>query len=325
MRRSRRSLPRLFTPVTQKDELPPVNARVEVAQQSEIRELVQAFKTHPQDLAVLDVALAERVHQPLWPTTLPLTLNALGSVFTCAYNINLAGLMVVERGHLAARLRLLAVLPDLRRKGIGYKMLLTAEQLARQRKLSWVWMEIPADNKLATRIALKAGYKRYLPQHLRNESSKPFAIRPADVYLEPLAAKAAPSAIKKAMRAELALGDAWAQPMVESELLPHVLIPTGPTWLCKTSANGDEVGVVHLSGTRTQPAMSLWLDAALWGTALELSIFKSALDTLLRVPRNIDLRLGSSAHLRKSAAQFKALGFVPVMEQRVIFVKALAA
>ena len=298
--------------------LPP-SAQVLIGRMNDVRDVLKALS--PEDIVALDSALEERVRASLWRTTLPIALNTLGSVFVCSYNVEPAGLLVVERSVIAARIRVLAIPPDMRRLRIASKMLHTVERTVANRKLRWLWMEVPSANVAAVRCALTAGYKRYLPQYLHRDGGGLLPIRAEGVTLELLDEKSAAPAIKKAAEVEAELGDAWAQEFILGELLPHVVRPPGKTWLCY--AGKHAVGIAHLGGTRAHPSVWLWLDQHAWNSKAELSIFKAVLDTLVRVPQQIDLRFGSGDHVRASAAQFKALGFMPKMEDRVVFAKHL--
>ena len=298
--------------------LPP-SAQVLIGRIGDVRNVLKSLS--PEDVTALDSALEERVRSPLWRTTLPVALNTLGSVFVCSYNVEPAGLLVVERSGIAARVRVLAVPPDMRRLRIASKMLHAVEKAVADRKLRWLWMDVPSANAAAVRCALTAGYKRYLPQYLHRDGGGLLPIRADGVSLELLDEKSAATSIKKAAEVEAELGDAWAHELVVTELLPRIAAPAGKTWLCY--AGQHDVGIAHLGGTRTHPTVWLWLDQHAWNTEAELSIFKTVLDTLVRVPQHIDLRFGSGDHVRASAARFKALGFKPVMEERVVFAKRI--
>ncbi len=298
--------------------LPP-SAQVLIGRIADVRDVLKALA--PEDVTVLDSSLEERVRSPLWRTTLPIALNTLGSVFVCSYNVEPAGLLVVERSGMAARIRVLAVPPDMRRLHIASKMLHEVEKAVADRKLHWLWMDVPSANAAAVRCALTAGYKRYLPQYLHRDGGGLLPLRADGVSLELLDEKSAATSIKKAAEVEAELGDAWAHELIVGELLPRIVTPAGKTWLCY--AGQHDVGIAHLGGTRSHPSVWLWLDQHAWNTEAELSIFKAVLDTLVRVPQHIDLRFGSGDHVRASAAQFKALGFKPMMEQRVVFAKKI--
>ena len=305
---------------SRKRDLPP-SAQVFIGRVNDVRDVLKTLQ--PEDLTVLDTTLEERVRTPLWRTALPLALNTLGSVFVCSYNVEPAGLLVVERSSIAARIRVLAIAPDMRRLRIASKMLHEVEKAVADRDLRWLWMEVPAANDAAVRCALTAGYRRYLPQYLRRDLSGLLPLRADGVALELLDEKTAANLIKKAAEVEAGLGDAWAQELIVSELLPRYVVPPGKTWLCY--AGKRDVGIVHLGGNRAHPTVWLWLDEPMWNTDVELSLFKAVLDTLVRVPQSIDLRLGSGDHLRASAVRFKALGFAPVLEAHGVFAKRIEA
>ena len=298
--------------------LPP-SAQVLGGRMNDVRDVLKVLA--PEDLTVLDVSLEERVRAPLWRSTLPIFLNTLGSVFVCSYNVEPAGVLVVERSSIAARIRVLAVPPDLRRLRIASKMLHTIEKTVADRKLGWLWMELPSANTVAVRCALVAGYKRYLPQYLHRDGGGLLPLRADGVALELLDENSTVSAIKQAAEVEAEVGDAWAYDLILSELLPRVIAPVGKTWRCY--AGQQDMGIAHLGGTRAHPSVWLWLHPRDWNTEAELSIFKAVLDTLVRVPQQIDLRFGSGDHVHASAARFKALGFKPAMEARVVFAKKI--
>ena len=311
--------------------LPP-SAHIGIASQSDVRAILKVLK--PLDLTVLEPALESRLQSALWRTTFPMVLPTLGSVFMCNYNVEPAGLMVVERSQATARIRLLAVAPDLRRKNIASKMLHDLEPLVASRQLHWLWAEIPSDNLPATRLALSSGYRRYQPQFLRRDVPTMLHVRPEGVALEPLGERGVVRAVTTAMQVEAEAGDPWALELIEAELIQRIVVPAGQTYVCFVQGNGAavrtngdqnlrEVGLAHLSTTNVHTTLRLWLDQDMWGSAAELALIKTLLNTLLRVPPVIDVRLGSGGHLRASAPNLKALGFVPMLEPRIIFAKRL--
>ena len=319
-------------PLPQRHKVLPPSAHVSVASQSDVRAILKVLK--PADLTVLEPALEGRLQGGLWRTTLPIVLPTLGSVFTCNYNVEPAGLMVVERRQVTANIRLLAVAPDLRRRGIATKMLRDLEPLVRSRHLRWLWTEVPSDNAPATRLALSTGFRRVQPQFLRRDVPTLLQVSSevvAGVAIELLDPRGVARAVTTAMQTEVQEGDAWVQELLEIELFQRMTLPVGDTYVCfarAEAASGDrklgEVGLAHLSGTKQHTTIHLWLDQAMWGQPAELGLLKLLLNTVLGVPRLLDVRLGSSGHLRASADSFKAVGFAPVIEPRVVFAKRLA-
>jgi hypothetical protein len=68
--------------------------------------------------------------------------------------------------------------------------------------------------------------------------------------------------------------------------------------------------------------VTLWLDQPVWNTPVEVAALKCVLDRIESEPARLDVRFGSTSHLRASAGHFKALHFEPVMEERVLFARA---
>lgn len=314
----------------QRQKTLPPSAHIGIASQSDVRAILKILK--PQDLTLLEPALESRMQSGLWRTTLPIVLPTLGSVFACNYNVEPAGVMVVERSQTTARIRMFAVAPDLRRKRIASKMLHDLEPLVASRHLHWLWAEIPSDNVPATKLALSAGFRRYQPQFLRRDVPTMLHLSPEGVTIEPLDEQGVERAVTTAMQVEAEAGDPWALELIEAELIQRLVVPAGQTYVCFVQAEaGDrgqgwhEMGLAHLNTVNGHATIRLWLDQDLWGSAAELALLKTLLNTLLRVPRVIDVRMGSGGHLRASAPQLKALGFAPVLEPRVIFAKRLTS
>lgn len=270
----------------------------------------------------LDPTLGSWLSRPFGREALiNVVLPAAGSTYICQLNIESVGMLVVERSKTAAYVRALVVAPDMRRRGIAHTLLLELEQLVLRRDLAWVWMEIPSANVAATKCALVQGYRRFRPQFLRRENNTLMTIRAEGVQLERLSPEYAASQIPEAQLTETRLGDAWAHDLIESDLLPRLTPPEGMAWAC--IVDGQDVGVLHLSGPKHEPCIWLWLDAYVWNTPLEIALVKTALDTLNTVPHRIDVHFGSEGHLRASVAAFKTLGFKPMLEARVLMLKRL--
>ncbi len=275
------------------------------------------------DLSQLDRGVGRWMWLPLGRLLTAATLPLAGSAFVCLYNIEPAGLSLIRRIHNTARILALAVAPDLRRKGLARAMLQDAIARAITRRISWLWMIVPSANTAATRCALRCGFKRYRPQFLRREGKTLISAHAHDVMLYEVRGEAAGQAIAQWLAAEVDAGDAWIKELLETELLPWALPDAGRTWRC--SIYGREVGCAHLGGDAQRPVVTLWLDPEMWNTAEEMAVLKAVVDTQIDLPPALDVVLGSEGHLRASAARYKAIGFAPMLHEKVIFARPLNA
>ena len=273
------------------------------------------------DMAQLDPSLGASMEKPLGRELLAARLPVADSAYICLYNLEPSGLIVLRRSRIAAQIRALAVSPDLRRKGLARSMLNEAERRVRVRGLRWLWMRVPSDNVPATKCALACGFRRYRPQFLRCGQGKLIPAGGYHTHLETVGGDEAANVMTQWYGTEVACGDAWVLPLIEAELLPLLLPQSGQVWRCLV--NGREAGCVHVIGPQTHPVVSLWLDQAVWNTSEETECLRSALSTFAELPPALDVWLGSEGHLRASVGRFKALGFQPLLDERVYFVRGL--
>jgi GNAT superfamily N-acetyltransferase len=303
--------------------MPTLGAQVVPARLLELRRLLQDLEA--EDLSALDASFGGWMSRPLGREALAsVVLPAAGSLYLCLLNFEPAGLILLERGKIAARVRALAVAPDLRRRGLARTMLEEAEALALDRGLSWLWMSLPPANDIATRCALACGFRRYRPQFLRRERGAALPIAARQVRAELLDAGEAKAQLAHWLVVEAEAGDAWCAEMAQNDLMPCVLPRSDEGKVFLLVSGAEEVGVAHLAGDRAHTTMTLHLDQHLWNTPREFALFKAVLDTLSDVPARIDLVLGSSGHLRASVVKYKALGFRPVLFERAMMVKLIA-
>jgi hypothetical protein len=117
----------------------------------------------------------------------------------------------------------------------------------------------------------------------------------------------------------LANGDAWAEPLVQDELMPVMLPTSGTAWSCMQ--RDEEIGCIHMVQNDQRTAISLWLTPVYWATSTELACLRALFGQLAHVPQQMDVRLGSEGHLRAAAAMYKAQRFTLAMEERVVLIK----
>ena len=273
------------------------------------------------DMSQLDPSLGAGMDRPLGREVLATRLPIIDSSYVCLFNLEPSGVIVLHRSRVAARIRALAVSPDQRRKGLARTMLLDAEERARERGMEWLWMLVPSSNAAATRCAQACGYRRYRPQYLHRGIGRTLTIETRSVYLQPIGSADVSRFVAHWFNVALNQGDAWAQPLVDEELLPLVLPMEGQAWSCMI--NGREAGCAHMAGPYEHPSISLYLDQDMWNTAEETACLRAVLSTLHELPPEVDLWLGSGGHLRASVSHYKALGFKPVLSEWVTFVKNL--
>ncbi|PJF48731.1 MAG: hypothetical protein CUN48_01930 [Candidatus Thermofonsia Clade 3 bacterium] len=300
--------------------MPTIGAQVVPARIMELRHLLTQLDAD--DVGALDESLGQWMRRPLGREALAgMVLPVSGSTYMCMLNFEPAGLMLIERGNVAARIRLLAVAPDLRRRGLARTMLERAESIVRQAGLRWVWMAVPSDNLPATRCALACGYRRYRPQFMRRQLGHALPIRADRARVEPLAGREANAQLRYWVGVAAHQGDAWCSDLVQADLLPWhtALLNGGQIYLLIRPP--DEVGVAHLRGGPAHCVITLWLDQALWSTPYEMQVLKAVLDAAADASSTLDVELGSGGHLRASAPAYKALGFKPMLRERVIMAK----
>lgn len=297
-------------------------AHLIAANAPELRRLLRELQ--PEDLAALDPDLGAWMRRPLGREALAVAvLPALGSTFLVMLNLEIGGLLALERGEVAAHVRALAVAPDLRRRGLARAMLALIEPYARERDVRWLWMSISADNAAATRCALRNGYRRFRPQYMLRERGGVLNLRNTELRLERLDEGRALDEVARWIEFEAEAGDAWCAELAQADLLKW-LAPHGGTYSLILRGDRD-IGLAHAqSGEHTGTArITLWLEPEWWGGQHEREALKATLDMLVDMPQRVELAFGSGGHLRASAESFKALGFSPALFERVIFVKPL--
>jgi GNAT superfamily N-acetyltransferase len=285
----------------------------------ELRRLLADLSTD--DLGMLDESLGGWMNRPLGREALAsVVLPAAGSSFLCLMNTDAAGLMVIERGKVGARVRALAVSPDFRRRGLARTMLEAADAFIAEAGLNWLWMQVPASNTPATACALSSGYRRYRPQFLRRERVGLMSLALGHAHVEALQAKDAGQLVTQWAVTAARQGDAWCSELASQDLLP-LSYPRdeGTSYLLVSGA--DEVGVAHFGGDDAQRRLWLWLDESIWNTPREMNVLKAVLDTLGEVPPALEIEFGSAGHLRASLEAYKSLGFKPALRDAVVMAK----
>ena len=302
--------------------MPTIGAQVVPARMVELRRLIRQFDAA--DLVALDESLSGWLSRPLIRETVAgVALSIAGSVYLCMFNLELAGLMLIERGQLAARIRALAVVPDLRRRGLARTMLEAAEALARQAGLRWLWMTTPSDNLPATRCALVCGYRRYRPQFMRRQLPYALPVRVERARVEPLVGQEAEQQLLHWLDVAARQGDPWCSELAKADLFAWNTAKLNGGVLYLLVSAPHEVGLAYVRQEPSRCVVTLWLDRALWNTPRELHVLKAVLDTLADAPPVLDVEFGSGGHLRASAPSYKALGFRPVLYDRVVMIKKI--
>jgi GNAT superfamily N-acetyltransferase len=300
--------------------MPTLGAQVVPAKLLELRRLLQDLDAA--DLGVLDESLGEWMNRPLGREALAtVVLPAAGSTYVCLLNFESAGLIVLERGKVAARIRALAVAPDLRRRGVARTLLEATNDFAREAGLRWLWMPVPSSNTPATSCGLACDFRRYRPQFLRREHPGILSLKPGRAHAERLEGDEAQAQLMTWTRAAAEQGDAWCSEVAKADLFSWSRPNEGEGKVYLLVSNTDEVGVAHVVGEALHPRVTLWLDRALWNTPRETNVLKSVLDTLAEAPPAIDLEFGSGGHLRTSVTAYKSLGFRPIVRREVVMVR----
>ncbi|MCS6848050.1 MAG: GNAT family N-acetyltransferase [Anaerolineae bacterium] len=300
--------------------MPTLGSQIVPAKMLELRRLLAQLDAG--DVGALDESLGEWMHRPLGREALAsVVFPVAGSTYLCMLNFEPAGLMLIERGNVGARIRLLAVAPDLRRRGLARTMLEAAEDLVRQAGLRWIWMTVPSDNLPATRCALACGYRRYRPQFMRRQLGHALPVRVERARVEPLAGQEADEQLYRWLGVAANQGDAWCSDLARSDLLAWNTAALDDGQLYLLISPPDEVGVAHLRGEPAHRIVTLWLDQAVWNTPREMQVLKAVMDSEADAPPTLDVEFGSGGHLRAAAPAYKALGFRPVLRDRVVMAK----
>ncbi len=300
---------------------PIAGAQLVPARLTELRRVLRQISAD--DLDALDPVFGQWMRRPLGQEALAsMVLPVAGTLYVCLMNIEPAGLIVLERGEAAARVRALAVTPDMRRRGVAQSMLALVEAEVRARGIGWMWMLIAAESQRAARTALRAGYRRYRPQFLRRSHPGLLKMTNHRCQFEQVVKADEIDEATHWISYESNIGDAWCAELAQADLLKLLAPNEGNLFRCMTL--GRDIGLAHIEWTaRSHLRMTLWLEQHVWGTPLECDIFKGVLDMLQTRPDVIDLEFGSSEHLRASVPLFRPFGFEPTLFERVTFVKAV--
>lgn len=273
------------------------------------------------DIGALDPSLGAWARRPLGREALAgILLQISGSAWVSLLNIEPAGFIAIERRATSARVRALTVAPDLRRRGCARALLAETVVRAAERKLGWVWMDIPAGNTAAIQCALSCGFRRLLPQYLRRAVAGLIPGSAHRVALTPVRGKAAATAIYESAAIEGDAGDAWAAAYARME---HPGLPSpdaGETYVA--GVDGRDTGCVHLQVAHGEARVWMWLTPDVWADDLEFAVLRATLNLLQRVPAVIEVRLGSGDHLRAAAQRYKAAHFELAREPVARFVRA---
>jgi ribosomal protein S18 acetylase RimI-like enzyme len=310
---------RLLTPP--KPTIPVPGAQLIAARLQDVRRVLADLSA--EDLSALDADLGEWIDRPLGREALAtVVLPAAGSLFVVLMNVEPSGLILLERGSIAAHVRVLAIAPDLRGRGLAQSVLKLAEREVGQRRLTWQWMLIASDNVAAIRCALRAGFRRFQPQFLRRKHTAMPALTNLSARFALLEGERALSEATRWIDYECVAGDPWCAELARADLLKLIAPNEGQVYRCIVDER--EAGLLHIEWTAdSHLRLRLWLEERLWGDAREREIVKGALDMLEVAPAVIDLEFGSSGHLRASIELFRPFGFAPEQFERVTFAKRI--
>jgi GNAT superfamily N-acetyltransferase len=312
-----RASKRLLTPP--KPTLPVPGSRLIAPRLQDVRRVLADLD--PKDMGALDAGLGEWIQRPLGREALAsVVLPAAGSLYVIVMSIEPSGLLLLERGERAAHVRVLAIAPDMRGRGLAQSALKLAEAEIAQHGLGWQWMLIAADNAAATRCALRAGFRRFQPQYLRRRHTAVPPWNNLSARFAPLEGADALAESTRWIDYECGVGDDWCAELARADLLKLIAPNEGRVYRCIFDER--EAGLLHVEWTAdSHLRLRLWLEERLWGDAREREIVKGALDMLEVAPAVIDLEFGSSRHLRASVDQFRPFGFAPEQFERVTFAK----
>lgn len=296
----------------------PIGAQIVPGRPAELRRLLDGVDADA--LGALDPSLGEWINRPLGRELLATTiLPTAGSTYVCLYSLEPAGLIVVERGSKAGRIRALVVAKDMRRRGVARALLREAIARARERGLAYLWMRVRAANRAAIDGALALEFRRVLPQFLRRVLTAPIPAPPERTRVDVQAASA--GALEEWQQVEAGAGDAWVGPLIEADLAQHVLPAPGRAF--EMRADGRRLGAANVANLGGRTRLNLWLAPGAWNTPMEIACLRAALDAIGESPRVLELQLGSSGHLKLSAERYKSLGFTPALNEWQLLARPL--
>lgn len=302
--------------------MPTLGAQVVPARLGELRSVLATLS--PADIGALDESLSGWLSRPLGREALAAYLVALNSTYVCLMSYEPAGALVLERGEVGARVRLLAVAPDMRRRGLARTMLEAADDVVRRAGLKWLWMRVPSSNLPATRCALRCGYRRYRPQLMRREGARALPVSLGLAQVEPLSPEQAELHLAQWVPHAVRQGDSWCKPLALTVFAPLALPAPNAGRAFALHHASRQVGAALIQQPVPRVAtVWLWLDRSAWGTTTETGLLKALLAHLDEMPERLDVEFGSADHLRASVNAYKALGFVPVLREHVLMARKL--
>ncbi|MCS6774290.1 MAG: GNAT family N-acetyltransferase [Anaerolineae bacterium] len=302
--------------------MPTLGAQVVPARLGELRSVLATLS--PAEIGALDESLSGWLSRPLGREALAAYLLTLNSTYLCLMSYEPAGALVLERGESAARVRLLAVAPDMRRQGLARTMLEAADDLVRKAGLSWLWMRVPSSNLPATRCALRCGYRRYRPQFMRRERARALPVSQELVRAEMLPPPQAEQQLAVWVPHAIQQGDSWCKPLAMQVFAPLTMPAPEAGHVFALYHAARQVGLALAQQLAQRAArVWLWLDRSTWGTQAELGLLKAVVACLEDVPDQLEVEFGSADHLRAAVNAYKTLGFVPVVRDHVLMARRL--
>jgi CDP-diacylglycerol--glycerol-3-phosphate 3-phosphatidyltransferase len=114
-------------------------------------------------------------------------------------------------------------------------------------------------------------------------------------------------------------GDEWAIKVLTE--YQHKEQIGGRYWRCLI--NGEEVGAAWQSVTDTRATLHLAVKPEYWGHVGVCGLVKQLVDRLPVVDFRVDLYLGSSNHHRRAVSLLKGLGFMEMVQPRLLMLKEI--
>jgi ribosomal protein S18 acetylase RimI-like enzyme len=207
-----------------------------------------------------------------------------------------------------------------RRQGIACRLMEHLEGITENRQRHWLALQVDNSNLAAKRLYQQLGYRSYHPNFLRcEESSRLHQAVASGIALEPLNRSWGRRFFGRYQTIEQREGDEWAIKVLTE--YQHKEQIGGRYWRCLI--NGEEVGAAWQSVTDTRATLHLAVKPEYWGHVGVCGLVKQLVDRLPVVDFRVDLYLGSSNHHRRAVSLLKGLGFMEMVQPRLLMLKEI--
>lgn len=210
-----------------------------------------------------------------------------------------------------------------RRQGVGRQLMNHLASITKSRGRYLLALQVEDNNLPAKRLYQELGYRPFHPHFFRFDLS--WGIRQAvesAVSVESLNRSWGRRFFFRYQNIERQEGDSWAAKALSDyqERENH----GGTYWRCLL--NGEEAGAAWQQRTPGGISLTLALKPEFWGNVGVSGLVKQLIDRTLQDQDQtlVDLFFASSAHHKAAASMFKGLGYMEMVQPRLLMVKELA-